>query len=160
MSNSSSEDVHVPLRPRVDTNRQRLDVLRHGRICKSYVISTSKFGLGREPGSNKTPLGQFLVGEKIGAGAAVGTVFESRQPTGQLAGQGGDEDLILTRILWLHGLDEDNANTRERFIYIHGTNQEALLGAPASHGCVRMSNADIAECFEEIAEGTPVEIIA
>ena len=160
MSNSSSEDVHVPLRLRVNTNRQRLEVLRYGKICKSYAISTSKFGLGREPGSNKTPLGQFLVGEKIGAGAALGTVFESRQPTGQLAGQGGDEDLILTRILWLHGLEEDNANTRERFIYIHGTNQEALLGTPASHGCVRMSNADIAECFEEIAEGTPVEIIA
>jgi L,D-transpeptidase YbiS len=159
MSNSSSEDVHVPLRLRVDTNRQRLEVLRYGKICKSYAISTSKFGLGREPGSNQTPLGQFLVGEKIGSGAALGTVFESREPTGQLAAQGGDEDLILTRILWLHGLEEDNANTRERFIYIHGTNQEALLGTPASHGCVRMSNADIAECFEEIAEGTPVEII-
>ena len=112
------------------------------------------------PEATKLRWANFSWARKLAAGAALGTVFESRQPTGQLAGQGGDEDLILTRILWLHGLEEDNANTRERFIYIHGTNQEALLGTPASHGCVRMSNADIAECFEEIAEGTPVEIIA
>jgi L,D-transpeptidase YbiS len=160
MSNSSSEDVHAPLRVRVDATRQRLELFRFGKICKSYPISTSKFGLGAEPGSNKTPVGRFVVGEKIGSGAALGTVFESRAPIGQLAMQGGDQDLVLTRILWLHGLEEGNANTRDRYIYIHGTNQEALLGSPASHGCVRMSNADIAECFDEIAEGTPVEIIA
>jgi lipoprotein-anchoring transpeptidase ErfK/SrfK len=73
--------------------------------------------------------------------------------------QGWQEDLVLTRILWLAGLDENNANTKERYIYIHGTNQEALLGSAASHGCVRMSNADVAECFDEIPEGTLVEIV-
>jgi L,D-transpeptidase YbiS len=160
MINSSSKDVHVPLRLRIDATRQVLEVFRDGKISKSYPISTSKFGLGFEPGSNRTPLGRFMIGEKIGAGAPPGSVFTNRVPTGEIAPQGGDEDLILTRILWLTGLDEANANTRNRYIYIHGTNQEALLGSPASHGCVRMNNADIAECFEEISEGTLVEIVA
>jgi L,D-transpeptidase YbiS len=160
MSNSSSEDVYVPLRIRIDTSRQRLEMLRYGTVCRSYPISTSRFGLGVDSGSHKTPLGRFVVGEKIGSGAVLGTVFENRRPTGQIAEQGGEEDLILTRILWLDGTEPGNANTRERYIYIHGTNQEALLGAPASHGCVRMSNADIAECFDEIPEGTPIEIVA
>jgi L,D-transpeptidase YbiS len=160
MTNSSSKDVHVPLHLRIDATRQILEVLRHGKVSKSYPVSTSKFGLGFEPGSNKTPLGRFVVSEKIGAGAATGTVFKSRLPTGEIAAQGGPEDLVLTRILWLAGLDETNANTKERYIYIHGTNQEALLGTPASHGCVRMSNADVAEFFDQIPEGTLVEIIS
>jgi lipoprotein-anchoring transpeptidase ErfK/SrfK len=144
---------------RIDATRQILEVLRDGEVCKSYPVSTSKFGLGFENGSNRTPLGRFVVSEKIGAGATVGTVFKSRAPTGEIASQGGQEDLVLTRILWLAGLDEPNANTKDRFIYIHGTNQESLLGTPASHGCVRMRNADVAECFEEIPEGTLVEIV-
>jgi lipoprotein-anchoring transpeptidase ErfK/SrfK len=160
MINSSSKDVHVPLRLRIDATRQLLEVFRNGELYRSYPVSTSRFGLGSEPGSNKTPLGQFVVGEKIGTGAAHGSVFKSRKPTGEIALQGGEEDLILTRILWLDGLQEVNANTRERYIYIHGTNQEASLGTPASHGCVRMSNTDIVECFDEIPEGTPVEIVA
>jgi L,D-transpeptidase YbiS len=160
MINSSSKDVHVPLRLRIDATRQLLEVFRNGELHKSYPVSTSRFGLGSEAGSNKTPLGWFAVCQKIGAGAAAGAVFRNREPTGEIALQGGEEDLILTRILWLDGLQEVNANTRERYIYVHGTNQEALLGAPASHGCVRMGNADIAECFDEIPEGTPVEIVA
>jgi lipoprotein-anchoring transpeptidase ErfK/SrfK len=144
---------------RIDATRQILEVLRDGEVCKSYPVSTSKFGLGFENGSNRTPLGRFVVSEKIGAGATVGTVFKSRAPTGEIASQGGQEDLVLTRILWLAGLDAANANTKDRFIYIHGTNQESLLGTPASHGCVRMRNADVAECFEEIPEGTLVEIV-
>jgi lipoprotein-anchoring transpeptidase ErfK/SrfK len=144
---------------RIDATRQILEVLRDGEVCKSYPVSTSKFGLGFENGSNRTPLGRFVVSEKIGAGATVGAVFKSRAPTGEIASQGGQEDLVLTRILWLAGLDAANANTKDRFIYIHGTNQESLLGTPASHGCVRMRNADVAECFEEISEGTLVEIV-
>jgi len=160
MSNISSKDVHVPMQLRIDATRQILEVLRDGAVCKSYPVSTSKFGLGFENGSNRTPLGRFAVSEKIGAGATVGAVFKSRAPTGEIASQGGQEDLVLTRILWLAGLDEANANTKDRLIYIHGTNQESLLGTPASHGCVRMRNADVAECFEEIPEGTFVEIVA
>ena len=101
MINSSSKDVHVPLRLRIDVARQRLEVLRDTRGLQIYPVSTSRFGLGFEPGSNKTPLGRFVVGEKIGAGVAIGAVFRSRMPTGQIALQGGEEDLILTRILWL-----------------------------------------------------------
>jgi L,D-transpeptidase YbiS len=154
--------VHDPLtlRLRVDVGRQALDVLRGDLIEKTYIISTSKFGLGSEPGSFRTPLGRFLVAEKIGHGAPLGAVFKSRQPTGEVAEPGGEEDLILTRILWLDGLDADNANTKSRYVYFHGTNQEALLGTPASHGCVRMANRDIAELFEKIPEGTLVEIRA
>jgi hypothetical protein len=160
MINIAPGVVHVPLQLRIDALHQRLDLLKEGKLFKSYPVSTSKFGLGFDVGSNKTPLGSFAVWKKIGAGAPMGMVFKSRIPTGEIASQGGGEDLILTRVLWLEGVEETNANTKDRFIYIHGTNQEALLGAPASHGCIRMSNADIAECFEEIAEGTPVEIVA
>lgn len=154
--------VHDPLtlRLRVNVGRQTLDVLRGDLIEKTYIISTSKFGLGSEPGSFRTPLGRFQIAEKIGHGAPLGAVFKSRQPTGEVAEPGGEEDLILTRILWLDGLDTDNANTKSRYVYFHGTNQEALLGTPASHGCVRMANRDIAELFEEIPEGTFVEILA
>jgi L,D-transpeptidase YbiS len=159
MSNSSAKDVYAPLRIQVDATQQRLNVFRAGKLYKSYPVSTSKFGLGSEPGSHKTPVGRFLVSQRIGGGAEACTVFKSRVPTGEIAPQGGDEDLILTRILWLAGLDEANANTKDRYIYIHGTNQEALLGTPASHGCIRMSNSDIAECFDEIQEGTLVEIV-
>jgi L,D-transpeptidase YbiS len=160
MSNISSKDVHDPLHLRIDATRQILELIRGDKIEKSYPISTSRFGFGFEPGSNKTPLGRFVISEKIGADAVPGAVFKRRLATGEIASQGGDEDLVLTRILWLAGLDDSNANTKERYIYIHGTNQEALLGTPASHGCVRMSNADVAECFDQIPEGTPVEIVA
>ena len=91
----------------------------------------------------------------------MGMVFKSRIPTGEIASQGGGEDLILTRDSLARGARGGRTRTpRIAYIYIHGTNQEALLGTPVSHGCIRMSNADIAECFEEIAEGTPVEIVA
>lgn len=154
--------VHDPLtlRLRVDVGRQALDVLRGEVLEKTYIISTSQYGLGTEPGSFRTPLGRFQIAEKIGHNAPLGAVFKSRLPTGEIAGPGGDEDLILTRILWLDGLDADNANTKSRYVYFHGTNQEALLGTPASHGCIRMANRDIAELFEEIPEGTFVEIHA
>jgi L,D-transpeptidase YbiS len=153
-------NVHDPLRLRVNVSRQTLEVLRGELIEKTYPISTSRFGLGTEPGSYRTPLGRFQVSEKYGHDTPLGAVFKSRLPTGEISPQGGDEDLVLTRILWLDGLDPDNANTKARYIYIHGTNHEALLGTPASHGCVRMANADIAELFPLIPEGTSVEILA
>jgi L,D-transpeptidase YbiS len=154
--------VHDPLAPRlrVDVGRQALDVLRGDLLVKTYLISTSRYGLGTEPGSFRTPLGRFQIAEKIGHHAPLGAIFKSRLPTGQIAEPGGEEDLILTRILWLDGLEADNANTKSRYVYLHGTNQEALLGTPASHGCIRMANRDIAELFEEIPEGTFVEIRA
>ena len=123
--------------------RQILQLIRGEKVEKTYPISTSKFGLGPEAGSNKTPLGRFVVSAKIGAGAVPGAVFKSREATGENAPQGGEEDLVLTRILWLAGLEEANANTRERYIYIHGTNQEAhARDTGQSPGCVRMRNTE------------------
>ncbi len=158
--NETESIVHDTLKLRVDVARQVMDLLSGSRIVRSYPISTSKFGLGTEPGSNKTPLGRFRISEKIGGDAPLRMAFKSRKPTGEIVETEGGEDLILTRILWLEGLDPENANTYERYIYIHGTNQESQIGTAASHGCVRMKNADIAELFGEIPDGALVEIIA
>jgi L,D-transpeptidase YbiS len=145
--------VHVP--------SQTLDVEDDdGNLLRRYVVSTSKFGLGPEPGSLKTPLGHFRIAEKIGDGAVPGEVFVGREPTGRCGEPADLTDNVQTRILWLEGLDPENANTRERYIYIHGTNAEADLGSPASHGCVRMSNLDVIDLYDLVPEGTPVEIIA
>ena len=143
---------------RVDISRQMLDLRRCGELIKSWPVSTSRFGVGFEPGSFKTPTGCFAVQEKIGAGAPLWAEFKSRQPTGVLAAPGGEHDGILTRILWLSGLDEENTNTRDRYIYFHGTNREDLIGTPASHGCIRLRNADMAELFDLVPEGARVVI--
>ena len=153
-----------PHKIRVSIAAQRLDLLEIGddeRVLASFLVSTSGFGLGCEPGSNKTPLGRFAVGEKIGDGEPLGAVFVGRVPTGEIAAfenPGDSSDLITTRILWLEGLDAENANTRERYIYIHGTNHEEQMGEPHSHGCVRMRNADMARLFEMVEIGTEVTI--
>ena len=130
-----------------------------GEIVKTYLISTSKYGLGTEPGSNRTPLGNFSVAHKVGHGAESGTIFRSREPVGTWLGLlPGEEDFVLTRILWLDGRDEHNANTKDRYIYIHGTNQENLIGTPASHGCIRMRNEDVIDLFDRVDEGAEVTI--
>ncbi len=145
---------------RVRITDQQLDLLENDQSVATYSVSTSKFGLGTEPGSFRTPLGRFEICEMIGAGSPPGAIFKGRRLTGSIACQGGDEDHILTRILRLAGCDSENANTRDRAIYIHGTNQENQIGSPASHGCIRMRNADIIELFDKIQPGTPVEILA
>jgi phosphoserine phosphatase len=147
------------IRLEVSIDNQRLDVIDHHIIARSFKISTAAKGVGFAPGSNRTPTGNFKIAAKIGADAPVHTIFKSRQPVG--CWQSGDalhEDLILSRILTLDGLDEENANTLHRFIYIHGTNREDLLGTPVSHGCIRLGNADMIELFEWVSEGTPVII--
>ncbi len=124
------------------------------------AISTSKWGLGSEPGSNRTPLGRFRIAEKHGAGAPFGTIFKSRRPAGRWR-RGGrvlPDDLITSRLLWLDGLDKHNANTYERYIYLHGTNQEHLLGTPHSHGCVRLSNDAVIDLYDLVPVGTEVVI--
>ena len=108
----------------------------------------------------KTPTGRFRIEEKIGDGMPLGTVFKSRRPVKTTKKLLREEDLIMTRILWLEGLDALNANTHDRFIYIHGTNHEEKIGEPASHGCIRMRNADLLELFELVKQGTPVVIKA
>jgi len=152
--------VHGPLTLRVEVGRQLLEVRQGDQVVTSYPVSTSKYGLGTEEGSKKTPLGNFLISEKIGRDAPERMIFRSRLPMGMIAELGGEEDLILTRIFRLQGLDPENANSWDRYIYIHGTNQEGQIGQPASHGCVRMRNADIVELFDYIPEGTPLEIVA
>lgn len=127
-------------------------------VLREWPVSTSARGVGFELGSLKTPTGHFRIAEKIGAGAPLGACFRSRIPTGEVLPQGGSEDAVLTRILWLDGLDAENANTRGRFIYIHGTNREDLIGTPASHGCVRMKNADIAALHDLVTVGDAVWI--
>ena len=101
-----------------------------------------------------------MIEEKIGDHAPERMIFEARKPTGIIANLEGEEDYVLTRILWLSGLEPENANTRDRYIYIHGTNQENLLGSPASHGCIRLANTAMVELFNIVQEGDLVEIVA
>jgi HAD superfamily phosphoserine phosphatase-like hydrolase len=143
----------------VSIDDQRLDLVENGRVLKSYVVSTAAKGMGFDDGSFRTPTGNFRILEKIGAGEPTGTIFKARVPVGRWQpGDSGPEDGILTRILRLEGLDPQNLNTSARHIYIHGTNREDLLGSPASHGCVRMANADIIELHDLVAPGDEVVI--
>jgi L,D-transpeptidase YbiS len=154
MKKSAQAKIHISV------SKQRLALKSGRKTLGTYPVSTSRFGLGPEEGSMKTPTGRFRIAEKIGAGMPVGTVFKARQPVKVTKAMLRDEDLVMTRILWLDGLDPGNANTHERFIYIHGTNHEENLGEPASHGCIRMRGADLVELFERVEVGTPVAIKA
>ena len=142
----------------VSVRDQRLILTRDGEELRSYPISTSRFGIGIQEGSMKTPLGRFRIAEKIGDGAAPGTIFKARVALGPDDPLPDTEDFVTSRILWLDGVDEHNANTRDRFIYIHGTKHEDEIGTPASHGCIRMRNADVIELFELVDETTQVVI--
>lgn len=153
---------HTPRRTReivVDVAAQTLSVMDGPSVAAEFPVSTSRFGLGFEEGSFRTPTGRFIIREKIGDGAPPWTVFRARENTGQTTAPGGEEDLVLTRILTLDGLEPANTNTLERFVYIHGTNQEDLIGVPASHGCVRLRNADMIALHDMVAAGTPVTIL-
>lgn len=142
-------------------SEQSLLVLRGDEVVAAFPVSTSRFGFGSEGGSQKTPTGRFRICEKIGAEMPANTIFEGRRPRAkECVDWLADPDLITSRILWLEGLDSSNANTRDRYIYIHGTNQEHLIGEPASHGCVRMRNADVIELFDLVRTGTEVEILS
>lgn len=130
-----------------------------GKLVKSYKISTSKFGLGDRPGSNCTPLGKHEIVAKIGHGLPKGAVLKSRNWNGEvLPPNAPGRDPIVSRILWLKGLEGQNQNAYKRFIYIHGTPEEQKLGKPASYGCIRMSMADVIRLFEDLGIGSTVEI--
>ena len=146
---------------RVSVARQTAEVrAASGAVLRTFPVSTSAYGLGSEPGSFRTPLGHFRVAEKIGGGAPLGTIFRSRVSTGESGLNDTGDDLILTRILWLDGVEPHNRNTRDRYIYIHGTNHEAAVGQPVSHGCIRLRNADVMELFDLVETGTAVSICA
>src|SRR5262245_1575787 len=140
----------------IDAKTQLLKLFCDQREVFSASVSTSRAGLGFDPGSFKTPTGLFRIREKIGQNARPGTVFKRRVPVDDPSALG--DDLITTRILWLDGLESENANTKERYIYIHGTNQESLVGQPVSHGCIRMRNDDIICLFDMVTVDTWVEI--
>ena len=143
----------------VDVDGQVLRVMEGASVAAEFPVSTSRFGLGCEEGSFRTPTGRFIVRDKIGHGAPAWTIFRARENTGEVAAPGGEEDLVLTRILTLDGLDPENANTLGRFVYIHGTNQEQLIGTPASHGCIRLRNDHMVALHDLVPAGTPVRIL-
>ena len=142
----------------ISIGEQKLRLFEGDTLVAEYVVSSAANGIGFEEGSYCTPTGRFEVSEKIGDGEALGTIFKSRKPMGVWDGTPSDDDMILSRILRLNGLDAQNANSMERYIYIHGTNHETLLGEPASHGCIRMANADIVELFDRIELRAPLLI--
>ena len=157
--------------PRININisSQDLELIDDtGRIIKQYRVSTSKNGPGEQNGSFRTPRGRHIVRAKIGGGHSVNTVFVERRPTGEtyspeLAARHPGRDWILTRILWLSGLEPGfnrlgDVDTMRRAIYIHGSPDTAEMGLPGSHGCIRMRNQDIVELFELVPAGTPVDI--
>ena len=131
---------------------------------KSYSISTAKNGIGEVEDSYCTPTGKFKIAEKIGANLEWGAVLVDRKSTGEiynadLAKKNPDRDWILTRILWLDGVEVHNRNTKNRYIYIHGSPDETQMGIPGSKGCIRMHNYDVIELFESIHTGEDVVII-
>ncbi|MDB6172347.1 MAG: ErfK/YbiS/YcfS/YnhG family protein [Chthoniobacteraceae bacterium] len=138
---------------------QRMIVLERGHPIASYPVSTSKFGLGDRRGGCTTPLGQLEVAKKIGKGAPLGMKFKSRKPTGEIVPVNAPgRDPIVTRILWLKGLERQNAQAYKRTIYIHGTPEEVKIGTPASYGCIRMRSRDVMTLFNTIGVGAKVNI--
>lgn len=152
----------------VDVAAQRLTVYRDGETERDYPCSTSRYGIGCREGSNRTPVGLHMVAEKYGDGVPLGGVFRSRVYTGETVRPDrsktpSGQDCITTRILRLRGMQPGinqggNRDSYRRYIYIHGTPEEGLIGTPSSHGCIRMTNADVLDLYERIPVGTVVEI--
>jgi lipoprotein-anchoring transpeptidase ErfK/SrfK len=154
---------------RISISLQQLDLLDDaGKLIKRYAISSAKNGVGEQNGSFRTPRGRHIVRAKIGAGAPFNTVFVERRPTGEtyspeLAKRHPRRDWILTRILWLSGLERGynrlgQVDTMRRAIYIHGSPDTADMGKPGSRGCIRMHNRDIVDLFDLVPVRTLVEI--
>lgn len=152
----------------VDIGAQRLSLMQGHHVLSEYPVSTALAGAGEQSGSFCTPRGLHVIRACIGKGQPPGSVFTGRRPTGEiwspaLAGAQPDRDWILTRILWLSGCEYGfnrlgTVDTMRRYIYIHGTPDPEPMGIPASHGCIRMRNADILCLFDAVSPGTPVLI--
>lgn len=162
-------DRPEPLRYlRVSIPRQELDLIEAGKVVRTWPVSTAKNGPGERRGSGCTPRGWHRIRARIGAGLPLGTVFKGRRPTGEiydaeLEAQFPGRDWILTRILWLGGLEPGfnrygEVDTTWRYIYIHGSPDAGVNGIPASHGCIRMKSSDVADLFERVDVGTRVLI--
>ncbi|PZP52707.1 MAG: L,D-transpeptidase [Azospira oryzae] len=157
------------MRIRVSIPDQQLDLIEDERLIRRYPVSTAAAGAGEQAGSLRTPRGRHVVRAKIGAGQPINAVFVGRRPTGEiftpeLAARYPDRDWILTRILWLSGCEPGfnrlgSVDTMRRYIYIHGAPDSAPMGTPASHGCIRMRNADVLDLFDRVPVGTRVDIL-
>ena len=165
--NISAEDS---LTIEIDISKQRLFLLNNMEIIRSYPISSSKYGEGSTQNSFKTPLGNHVIKEMIGRDAIKNTIFTSRINTKRQADiihdlTNSDNDYVTTRIMWLDGQEEGKnkgkgVDSYKRYIYIHGTHEEGLIGQKASHGCIRMFNSDVIELFNDVKKGTKVYIKA
>lgn len=149
-----------PSRVIVSIKEQKLMLMADGARLATYPISTSKFGVGDNWGRMTTPLGFLQVAEKIGDHAPVGAVFRNRRFTGEiLKPNAPGRDPVITRIIWLKGLQPENAHAFSRCIYIHGTPEERTIGRPASYGCIRMKSRDVADLYAQLPVGALVEIV-
>jgi len=149
---------------RVSISAQILEIISNdGSVSRSFPISTAKKGTGSEPDSNKTPLGWHRICQKIGDNAESGTHFVGRKPTGRIwksTDPVEEKNLVLTRILWLDGDADHNRTSKDRYIYVHGTNREDLIGQPASAGCICLRNTDVIELYDLTPINTRIEIIS
>src|SRR5499427_4674055 len=144
----------------ISVRDQKLVLLRNGEKVATYPVSTSMFGLGDAWGRMTTPLGYLAVEKKIGDNAPTVAVFHRRRLTGEvLQPNAPGRDPVTTRIIWLRGLEAQNAHAFQRCIYIHGTPQEKNIGRPASYGCIRMKSSDVAELYNRVPLGAVVRII-
>ena len=152
----------------VDISEQRLYLYSNNDLIQSYPVSTSKYGEGQTENSFKTPLGLHEIKEKIGHKAPINTIFTARVNTNkradvQIKQNDTEDDFVTSRIMWLDGLEDGinsglGVDSYNRYIYIHGTHEEGLIGQKASHGCIRMFNNDVIELFDIVSEGTKVQI--
>src|SRR3954471_20179008 len=149
-----------PSRVIISVKEQKLMLMGNGARLATYPISTSKFGLGDAWGRMTTPLGLLQVAEKIGDHAPVGAVFRNRRFTGEVIKPNAPgRDPVITRIIWLKGLEPGNAHAFSRCIYIHGTPEERTIGRPASYGCIRMKSRDVQALYAQLPIGALVEIV-
>jgi hypothetical protein len=139
---------------------QKLALYRKGELVQLFDVSTSKFCVSSREGSYGTPLGKHEIAKKIGDGQPMGMKFSSRRPTGEIVPPNSPgRDPIVSRILWLNGLEQSNRNSYRRCIYIHGTAEEWRVGTPASYGCIRMRSRDVMNLYRTIGVGARVEIV-
>ncbi len=151
--------IASPVELLISVPDQSLAVLCDGEVLGKFRVSTSKFGLGDDRGSYKTPLGDFRVCDKVGGGLPLGAVLSSRHATGEiLQPNAKGRDPIVTRILWLDGQEACNQQARARGIYIHGTAEERNVGKPVSYGCIRMRSADVVKVYDLTPLGASVRI--
>ena len=156
-TSATKDDLHIM---QVSVPQQKMGLYREGTLVKTYPISTSRFGLGDEKGSYRTPPGRMQVAEKIGDGKPLGAVFKSRKWTGEIVKPNSPgRDPIVSRILWLNGMEDRNKNAYSRCIYIHGTAAERDIGKPASYGCIRMKSRDVVDLYNKVGEGAEIVVV-